>query len=350
LQFHEANRIVVIDWSMIGDLIMLSPCVRAIRAAFPQAHIALLGQAISISAYKHHPGVDELIAYDRSRGDYDITCFRQAVDKLRDRNFDLAFIFHNSFGSALMARLGRVRQRVGYRYEGRDLLLSKRLRLGSVQQHLIETKADMLRMCGITVDDMSEEVYIDHERAKQWTREKLGPNFGRNRPIIAISVGATLDYKQWAPASLHAFLNRFPVNSADLVFLGTPAERALYEGVYSYNNTVVDLVGETTIEELTWVIDRADLFVGPDSGPMHMAVARKRPVLALFGPTNPAKCGPYLYEPSVALRTERICPRCKAHHGKNISQCLHTLDPEEVYCAAVGLLAQYCPRWSLDQV
>jgi ADP-heptose:LPS heptosyltransferase len=95
-------------------------------------------------------------------------------------------------------------------------------------------------------------------------------------------------------------------------------------------------VGQTTVEELTWVLDRADLFVGPDSGPMHLAIGRGTPVVALFGPTDPARCGPYQYEPAVVVRAERICPRCEVAYGRQMRQCLHTIDPEEAYCAAVG--------------
>jgi ADP-heptose:LPS heptosyltransferase len=191
-------------------------------------------------------------------------------------------------------------------------------------------------------------VYINEGEAKRWLRDKLGPNLGRNRPIVAVSMGATTEYKRWSADSLNTFLNMFSVNSCDFIFLGAPRDRPLYEDVYSYNNTVVDLVGQTTVEELTWVLDRADLFVGPDSGPMHLAVARRTPVVALFGPTEPERCGPYKYEPCVTIRAERICSICDVRHGKHVRQCLHTIDPAEVHLASIGLLAQYCPRWTLE--
>jgi lipopolysaccharide heptosyltransferase II len=350
LQAPAASRVVIIDWSMIGDLVMLSPCMRALREHYPEAHIALLGQPVSISTFKHSQYIDELIPYDRSRGDYNVDAFRQPVRALRSERFDLGFLFHNSIGSALMAWLGRVRQRVGYRYEGRDLLLTRRLRLPERRQHLIETKADLLRACGIRVTDLTEEVPLDSTAAKSWLREKLGPNFGRTRPVVAVSIGATKDYKHWSAEGLNAFLNRFPVNTVDFIFTGAPTERSLYEGVYSYNNTVVDLVGQTTVEELTWVLDRADLFVGPDSGPMHLAIGRRTPVVALYGPTDPAHCGPYQYEQSVVIRADRICSRCAVAYGRQMSLCLHTIDPDETYYAAVGLLAQRCKDWNLDNV
>lgn len=347
---QQVNSIVVIDWSMIGDLIMLSPCIKAIHRHHPEARLGILGQPGSIETYKHHPDVGQLIPYERSRGEYDLATFKATVAQLREEKYDLAYIFHNSIGSALMARMAKIPRRVGYRYEMRDLLLTTRLRIPARRQHLMETKADMLRLCGVEVNDLTEEVYIDEAAARKWVSAKLGPNFGRNRPIIAVSIGATKEYKHWSADGLNAFLNRFPVNTADFVFLGAPSERKLYEGVYSYNNTVVDLVGQTTIEELTWVLNQADLFVGPDSGPMHLAIARKTPVVALFGPTDPSRCGPYKYEASVVVRSERICRECDTAFGKNIRQCLHTIDAEETYCAAVGLLAQHCRRWSIENV
>jgi len=343
------KRIVVIDWSMIGDLIMLSPAIRAIRWQYPDAHLALLGQPSSLASYKQNPHINELIPYDRSRGDWDIASFREALQLLRRERFDLAFIFHNSFGSAVMAWLGHVRERVGYRHELRDLLLTRRFSMPEKRQHLIETRADLLRMYGVPVDDVSEELFIDRDQAAHWLREKLGPNLGRRRPIVGLSLGATREYKCWTAASLNEYVNHFPVNSCDFVFIGGPADRQLFDGVYSYNNTVVDLVGQTTIEELAWVLDKLDLYVGPDSGPVHMAVGLRKPVVALFGPTDPLRCGPYKYEDrSVIVRAERICDRCDAKYGKNIRQCLHTIDATDVYYSSVGLLAQYCPRWSID--
>jgi lipopolysaccharide heptosyltransferase II len=340
------QRIVIIDWSMIGDLIMLSPCVAAIREAFPSAHLALLGQPTSIAVYADHPAVNELIPYDRSQGDFNLASFRHTLQVLRDGQYDRSYIFHNSFGSALMAWLGGVRERVGYRHELRDLLLTTRLHKPEVRQHLIEDKADMLRLAGVEISDFTERVYINQQEAERWINKKLGPNLGRNRPIVAISLGATKAYKQWHATGLNALLNCFPINSCDLLFLGSPQERALYESVYSYNNTVVDLIGQTTLKELSWVLDKVDLYIGPDSGPMHMAIGRQTPVVALFGPTDPARCGPLRYVKSRVIRSERICPQCEKQFGKVVRQCVHQIEPQQVYAAAAELLSAHCRRWN----
>lgn len=332
---------------MIGDLVMLSPCVRAVRHAYPSAHIAVLGQPASITSYRFDPAVNELIPYDRSKGDFNLASFSATLQQLKAGRFDLAYIFHNSFGSALMAALAGVKERVGYRSEMRDLLLTRGFARPDMREHLIEEKAFLLQRYGLEVRDYAEKVYIDEERAKVWLKEKLGPNFGRSRPIVALSVGATVEYKQWPVDTFNKLLNMFPVNSVDFVFLGSPAERSHYEGVYSYNNTVVDLVGQTTIEELTWVLDKADLFIGPDSGPVHLAVGRECPVVVLFGPTDPSRCGPFQYANSVVVRSESICSRCDARFGSRLQNrtCLHGIPAQQVYDAAARLLAATCGRW-----
>jgi lipopolysaccharide heptosyltransferase II len=337
---------VVIDWSMIGDLIMLSPCISALREQYPDGHLALLGQPASIALFRSDPVVDELIPYDRSRGDLNIASFRETLAQLKAGRFDAAFIFHNSFGSALMTWLARIPIRAGMRHEMRDLLLTLRLPKSDDRMHLIEEKARLLELCGIPVNDLAPAIRIDESTARRWLGDKLGPNFGRSRPIVALSIGATVDHKRWPPKLLQQYLNMFPVNCVDIVFLGGPRERGLYEGVYSYNNTVVDLVGQTTMEELAWVIDRCDLYVGPDSGPMHIASARRRPIVALFGPTDPKRSAPLNYEHSVVVRAERICNSCEARFGTQIRQCLHTLMPEEVYYASVEMLKATCPRFN----
>jgi lipopolysaccharide heptosyltransferase II len=343
---QQDRRIVIIDWSMIGDLVMLSPAVDSICEYYPDAEISILGAPNSISVYKHHPRIKELLPYDRSKGDWDVGNFMAAVRLLRARSFDLGFLFHNSLGSAAMARLGGVRRRVGYCNEMRDLLLTDKLHMSDVPQHLIETKLDLLRQFGLEPRSTREVVHIEEGRARKWLRDKLGPNLGRTRPIVGISLGATRDYKMWTGKGMEALINKFPVNSVDFVFLGAPHERALFEGVYSYNNTVVDLVGETTIEELTWVLDKLDLYIGPDSGPMHLATARDTPVVALFGATNPSVCGPYLYEKSRIIRSDNICSECDKTQGKNIRACLHTIKPELVYAAATELLTAHSRNWT----
>jgi ADP-heptose:LPS heptosyltransferase len=342
------QRIVIIDWSPIGDMIMLSPCVKAIRAHFPEAYIALLGRPSSIGTYSSNPCVNELIAYNRAGGDFDLQAFRQTLAQLKRGKFDLAYVFHNSIGSALMAWLGGIRQRIGYQHELRGLFLTRRYRIPERREHAIETKADLLRLAGVPVNDMRLEVYIDEQKATRWLKDKLGPNFGRNRPVIAIGLGASTEYKRWSGEGLNIYLSQFPVNSCDFVFTGSHEDRMLYDGVYSYNNTVVDLVGQTTIEELAWVMDRVDLYVGPDGGPVQLAIGREKPVISLHSSTDPAICGPYNYEPSVAPRAPRICHRCDAKYGKHVRQCLHTIDALEVYIASIGLLARYCKRWTLD--
>lgn len=330
---------------MIGDLIMLSPCIRALRERYPEAHLALVGQPASIALYRNDPVVDELITYDRSRGDLNIAAFRETLARLKSGRFDAAFIFHNSFGSALMAWLAGIRHRIGMRHEMRDILLTHRLLKADGRLHLIEEKARLLELCGIPVHDQTPSVHIDAGRARVWLTDKLGPNFGRSRPIIALSIGATVEHKRWPPRLLQEFLNRFAVNSVDFVFLGAPSERPQYDGIYSYHNTVVDLVGQTTLEELAWVIDRCDLYVGPDSGPMHIAAGRKRPIVALFGPTDPRRGAPLNYEALRIVRAERICASCEAREGRNIRQCLHTLTADELYDAAAELLRAFCPRY-----
>jgi lipopolysaccharide heptosyltransferase II len=348
LAVRPIRRIVVIDWSPIGDLIMLSPCIRAIHSYYPEAHLALLGRPSSIAPYSSHPAVNELILYNRASGDLDLHAFSQTLAQLKRGKYDLAFVFHNSFGSAMMAWLAGIRQRVGYRRELRDLLLTRRFRVPDRRQHMLETKADLLRLSGVPVSNVHTEVFIDEQKAARWLRDKLGPNFGRNRPVIAVGLGASAVYKQWSSEGLNTYLSQFPVNSCDFVFIGSHDDRRLFEGVYSYNNTVVDLVGQTTIEELAWVMDRVDLYVGPDGGPVQLAIGRNKPVVALHSATDPALCGPYGYEPSVAIRSPRICHACDARFGKHVRQCLHTIDPQDAYIASIGLLARYCKRWTLD--
>jgi lipopolysaccharide heptosyltransferase II len=329
---------------MIGDLVMLSPAIHALRSSYPDSEISILGQPASIAVYKQHPGITELIPFDRSRGDLNIPAFMQAVKTLRSRRFDLGIVSHNSFGSALMTRLGGVRQRIGYSAEGRDFLLSRAVRGSTEREHLISNKLRLIAALGIEVEDRREEVFINEEAAKAWIKDKLGPNFGRNRPIVTISLGSTVDHKQWTGSELNRLLNMLPVNGCDLVFVGTPKERALFEGVYSYNNTVVDLVGETTIEELTWVLDRAALHIGPDSGPMHLAIGRGTPVIALFGGTDPARCGPFCAENARVIRSHRCCTECQRKFGRVIVACTHTIGASEVFDAALDLLPALGPK------
>jgi heptosyltransferase-1 len=337
---QKFRRILFVDWSMIGDLVMLSPAVHAVRQAYPDSHIAILGQPTSIAVFKEDAAVNELIPFQRSGPgkEWNLKLFFSTVRKIREGRFDLAIIAHNSIGSALMCFLAGVRKRVGYSGEFRDWMLTRTVPQREERQHLIRVKLNLVAACGIEVEDRPATVCIDQKKAKAWLKDKLGPNFGRSRPIISLALGSTQPYKQWTPSEANRLLKMLPVNSCDIVFVGSPAERSQFEGVYSFNNTVVDLVGETTIEELMWVLNRADLHIGPDSGPMHIAIGLGTPVVALFGGTDPVRCGPYQYEESRVVRSHRCCPDCARMFGRFIVACTHTIDASEVFVSANELL------------
>jgi lipopolysaccharide heptosyltransferase II len=346
---RRIGRILIRANNWIGDVVMISPAVRAIRGRFPDARIAILAKRWVLETLHGNPFFDDLIEHDDGDGYRKLTgSFRLAAD-LRRRRFDLAVLFQKAFEAAALAFLGHVRIRVGYATDYRSALLTHPLPPPSASMHHIDAFLGLARALGCRVDDPVPFFHLDGA-----TRDQAGgllpATWKDGAPIVALHPGASKPGRAWHAqrfAGLAALLCRD--GGARLLVLGGPGEQELVTTIASAvpADRVLAPTPSPSIRVTAALMERCRLFVGNDSGPMHLAAAVGVPTIGLFGPGDPRKTAP---RGRAGVRITTIsksypCSPCRQDFFRECPPspsdkpfCLEEIDVAEVGAAALALL------------
>jgi heptosyltransferase II len=336
------TRILVKEVNWLGDVVMSLPALRAVRHAFPQAHLSVLIKQELASFFDGSTWIDEVLPYAFAHGRRGLADQRALLRRLRAGGFDLAILFPRSFSSALWAVLGGIPRRVGFVGDARSLLLTHK---SARPQHLVDRHQvhDALFMLhtalGIdgSADDVRPEVNERHRAAMAaWLAGH------RRRPqdkLIALAVAAAYGpAKEWPAEHFAALIDRLAERRAECVLLGSPSERTRCEQIVAMSRAgAVIAAGEASIGEAMAVLSLGDAFVGNDSGLMHVAGALGVPTVALFGSTNPERTAPLGPRTRVIYHRIACSPcldrTCRFGHY----DCLTRIGVDEVIAALVQL-------------
>jgi heptosyltransferase-1 len=334
-------RILIIKPSSLGDVVHALPVLAALRGAYPQAHIAWLVSKSFAPLLEGHPLLDEVIRFDRARfgrmwRSPRIFCdFWRFVAAVRRRRFDLVIDLQGLLRSGLLSFFSGARERAGFAdaREGAWLFYSRRVRCPASAQHAVDKNLAVARALGLCIDRPEFPLGLRPEEYAH-ARCLLSEAAGETLPsFTAIMPGARWETKRWPPERIAALIDRIHADGLPrCVLLGASADRPSADEVTAAcGSDVVDLVGRTTLRQLAALIGVADRVVCHDSGPLHLAAALGKPTVAVFGPTDPARTGPYspaarvvaLPLPCVPCH-RRVCP--EEHHN-----CMRQLDVETVF-------------------
>lgn len=303
----------------VGDVVRTLPAVSSLRAGLPGAHLAWLVEPRAASAVEGQPWVDEVLVFPRPEIVTELRAgrllaawrrFRAFASRLRERRFDLVVDFHSLARSALLARLSGARCRVGYaRPFGREfswLLATDRARLSPPRMSRFERNAALVRFVG--VDAPHAEVPF---RVAAETQARLQAALGVGPRPAALHPGTSdrTAHKRWSPERFArlALLLRDLEGLTSLVTWG-PArdDRAVAEAVVAASRGAARLAPRTAdVGELGALLSACRLYVGGDTGPMHVASLVGTPVVQLLGPTDSIENAPWPDTPSRSVRASR---------------------------------------------
>jgi heptosyltransferase-2 len=336
----------------VGDAVMATPALRALRAHFADAQLIGVLKPYIAGVLEGSPWLDRVVLLDR-QGPWPRRWPAVAL-ALRRQPIDLAILFPNSFRSALVAWLGGCRRRVGYVRHGRGPLLTDRLwprldaRARPVPSPILDDYNRLAEHVGCAPPSRRMELFTrprDEEQADALWR-RLG--LDTHPEVICLNPGAAFGSAKHWPAEYFAALARVLVDrrrSGVLVLCG-PAERRLARRIAHLADrpAVHHLADEPLSLGLTKAcIRRCDLLVTTDSGPRHFAAAFDRPVITLFGPTHIAWTETY-HPRAIHLQKPVPCGPCQRRVCPLDHCCMKWLTPADVFPAALELLTRYPPQ------
>ena len=345
LHARSDARILIRAANWVGDAIMTTPVIRAVRKNYPHAHITVLAKPWVVPVYAHNPHVDEVMVYENTgRHRMGVGTWRLARD-IRARRFDLAILMQNAFEAALLAFLAGIPERVGYNTDGRTLLLKPWVTLDKAlkKEHLIEYYKGILHGVGLDSDGNAMDLYIsedDRAHAAGFLADNGLTGGGDGTPVLGINPGATGGTaKRWFPeryAELCRMLSR-RYGTKVLIF-GGPADRELGDRISDMApGCCVNGAGATSLGQAFALIGACDLFITNDSGLMHAAAAQDVPQVAVMGSTDYIATAPYS-EAAVMVREPVDCSPCLKSECPTDHACMAGISAERVFETGVKIL------------
>jgi heptosyltransferase I len=295
LQISPPREILIVMLSALGDAVHVLPVVNALKRTWPQTRISWVIQPVPHQLVQGHENVDEFILFRRRRGAQAWRSFTGISRALQGRRFDLLINLQVYLKAGLITSVAKADVKLGFdRRRARDmnwLFTTHRIPprpTGHVQDQYFE----FIEHLGITPEPVEWRLRLnDEERAAQRSFFQ-----DLDRPACGIVVGTSKAEKNWAPERYARLIEALEVEYGfRTVLLGGPstAERAAAERVLrETRGRPVDALADD-VRRLLWLLDGCDLVVSPDTGPLHAARALDRPVVGLYGYTNPKRYGPY---------------------------------------------------------
>ncbi len=361
--WRAARRILAVRLDNLGDTLLMTPALHAIKESLPEASLTLLTSPAGAQVARLVPDMDEVIVYEAPWVDpwrrlpQDSAREQAAIGALRERRFDAAVIFTSYRQSALPAAylcyLADIPLRLASSVDGPGSLLTTRHRPPEWTMHEVERALDLVSAVGVTTEQRDLVLRVPAD-AQATLREKLSARNialrGLSGPLVVVHPGCTMPARTY-PAELYSqVIERLALGlGATVLVTGADDERALVADVCAgvppdARGNVHEVVGALSFPELCALIESADLVVTNNTGPMHLAAAVKTPVVALFALTNPPEqWGPWRV-PHKLLYADVPCRLCYSRVCPHSQECLRGVSPEEVICAAADLLREERPH------
>jgi lipopolysaccharide heptosyltransferase II len=320
------NNILIIDLAYIGDLLMATPAISEIKRHYPTAHIAVMCSPTSAEVLQRNPAIDKIITFEKRP--VGLWKYVDMARNLRREGFDVAFIFHRSFGSAMVAFLAGIKQRVGFNTEGRRLLLTRPVHFDT-SRHRADNNLAVLQAFGLDINPDPEVVFVTDPADESFPEEILGEKAGE-RKYIVFNPNGSWETKRWPSERFAELVTRVEDDFGLLpVGIGSEGDRKRTED--ALDGRGVNLAGRTSLSQLGVLCRKAALVVTNDSGPMHIAAAVGAKVIALFGPTDPGRCGPRSHDAVVVRRKDLDCIACYEKKCPIDFPCMLGIQVEEMF-------------------
>jgi heptosyltransferase-2 len=372
------KKILIVQPNWVGDAVMATPMLRAVRQFYPDAHIAYLMRRYVKPMYTGLPYADQLLTYrtgktkkKAGKGMFDL------ATRLRHGHFDLAILLPNSFKSALLCKMAGIPRIVGYERDGRSFLLTDKLlpikhKGKFVPSPIVHYYLGLAHYLGSNHRDLKMELFVTptekHEAQDLLTRCGLDPNLDRPathattgptpassignrqspignprspRPLIMLNPGAQYGAaKCWLPEYFAELGDRLVTElGATILISSAPKERQIVDKILAHmKHPAVDLAKQgMSLGALKDVVRRCDLMVTNDTGPRHIAAAFDVPVVTVFGPTHPEWTEIY-YAKERQVAVKVFCGPCQKKTCPLDHRCMTLVTPGMVLNSVTELL------------
>jgi heptosyltransferase-2 len=339
-------KILVRATNWVGDAVMSIPALWAVRSRWPNSEIVILARPWVADLYRGQGYADRILVYENEGAHKGFWGRERLIRALRQEKFDAAVLFQNAFDAAWIAWRARIPQRIGYSRYGRSVLLTQAIAVplkGATPAHESYDYLELLRRAGWLqrLPDVGQITITVSEEARQRAMERLvAAGVRKNAVRIAFASGAAYgSAKCWEPERYAALADQLiDAFDADVILFGAAQETETAARIVApMRRRACNLLGASPIGELPALLSNCDLFIGNDSGAMHVAGAVGIPVIGIFGPTDPEATRP-LTSSFTLIREPVECSPCFLRKCPIDHRCMTRISVERVFERARSLL------------
>ncbi len=321
---ENIQKILIVKLSSIGDVVHSLPALKALRDTFPKAYIAWVVEEKSKDIVIGNPYLDEVIIFEKERWKRELfktKSMRESVREiagfarmLREKKFDIALDLQGLLRSGLIAFFSGAKWRVGYKdsREFSHLFYNIKVPRDKNIVHAVDSYLQLAKYLGAETESVSFPLWVapeDRSFAENFLREN---GWNGKDVLVGLNPGASIPHKRWDKDNFAQLGNSLAkCLGVKVVLFGAKSDEVLVNEIARKMSGThpIDASGKTSIKQLAAMVEKCALFIGNDTGPMHIAVAIGTPVIALFGPDNPHRTGPYGMKNKI-LYHELPCSPC----------------------------------------
>lgn len=319
----------------IGDVVLTTPIIRSVRATFPDAYIAYMGDKEAVSLLEHNPYLNEIIPFDFSRS----TIFEQprVMFKLRKRKFDVVVDLFSNPRSALLTYATGAPIRIGKEVKGRGRLYTHRIKDDGALKSAIAFHYQYVKLLGVEPTHWRTEIFLTDDEKREAKIFLQWQNVDVSKPIVAVHPGATWPNKMWLKENFAELIDLMIAKLRVEVILSLgPEDDALKSYIERQCFGNVHILPVLPVRQLAAVLSHCSVFVTNDCGPMHIAVAVETKTIGIFGPEPEEVWFPYNPEEGhLAMRKNIWCSPCRRttcfREGKDYLECMKLISVKEVF-------------------
>lgn len=294
---HQIHRILIIRLAPLGETVLTTPVIRALRQHFRDAYIAYMVAPTREALVSANPHLNEVLTYQ--------TSVPKLIYQMARQKFQMAVVLQPTFRLVLHTFLARIPFRVGFKTNAGGKKLLNLAVPNNTAQHETERYLDVVRALGIEVGNTEPEVFVDTV-GKAWVNNFLEDRkLNDGSPIIGLNPGAATVYRRWHASNFATLADRLhETYDAHIIITTGPREGELADQVADAMSHSPVIVNQATPMQLAALLRRCNLYISNDTGPMHLSTAVKTPTIALFGASNLIQWAPPWDRHAVVAREE----------------------------------------------
>lgn len=329
------DRILISRMKYIGDIVLTTPIIRAVREKYQKAYIAYLGDKKAVSLLEHNPYLDEIIPYDFSKPN--IIEQARVILLLRRRKLDVFIDLFSNPRTAILAWASGAPIRIGKDVKGRGRLYTNRIGDYGALKPAIEFHYQYVKPIGVEMTHFRTEIFITDDEKREARIFLKHNDVDMAKPLVAIHVGASWPNKFWLKENFAELIDLMRAKlGVELIISSGVDDREIVSYITNHSVGKVFCLPVLPLRQLAAILSQCTLFISNDCGPMHIGIAVRTPTIGIFGPEPPEVWFNYPQEEGhLALFKKIECSPCRTtacfRERDHFMDCMKLITVAEVF-------------------